>query len=266
MLPFSFSLSLSWHQGLFQWVRVCITWPKYCSFSLSISLFNQYSGLILFRIDWFDLLAPKNSQESSLAPQFKSILSSVLRLLCGPTLTSLHDYWKLSSVLVVNSFRSKICCICLQSRLLWTVISPAMWLLLVLCSSFLCLAISIRLAKICKSVGSDLKQNFHMVPPKARDTGYSACSYLPGERNSPGTLTMSDAGLEDGMMPPQWQCLGMVKLLTVLQIFLELFLLLITVLLLVYFKRMEAVSYSNSCRKLQKKVNFQTHSMRPPSP
>ena len=36
----------------------------------------------------------KNSQESSLAPQFKSISSSVLSLLYGPPLTSIHDYWK----------------------------------------------------------------------------------------------------------------------------------------------------------------------------
>ena len=36
-----------------------IRWPKYWSFSFSISLFNEYSGLISFRIDWFDLLAVK---------------------------------------------------------------------------------------------------------------------------------------------------------------------------------------------------------------
>ena len=33
----------------------CIRWPKYWSFSFSISPFNEYSGLIFFRIDWFDL-------------------------------------------------------------------------------------------------------------------------------------------------------------------------------------------------------------------
>ena len=37
---------------------------------------------------------PRDSQESSLTPQFKSINSSVLRFLYGPTLTSIHDYWK----------------------------------------------------------------------------------------------------------------------------------------------------------------------------
>ena len=36
---------------------LCIRWPKYWSFSFSISLSNEYSGLISFRIDWFDLLA-----------------------------------------------------------------------------------------------------------------------------------------------------------------------------------------------------------------
>ena len=36
---------------------LCIRWPKYWSFSLSISPSNQYSGLISFRVDWLDLLA-----------------------------------------------------------------------------------------------------------------------------------------------------------------------------------------------------------------
>ena len=36
---------------------LCISWPKYWSFSFSISPSNEYSGLISFRIDWFDLLA-----------------------------------------------------------------------------------------------------------------------------------------------------------------------------------------------------------------
>ena len=66
-----------------------IWWPKYWSFSISPS--NEYSRLISFRIDWFDLLSV---QESSLAPQFKSNNSSILSLLYDPTLTSVHDYWK----------------------------------------------------------------------------------------------------------------------------------------------------------------------------
>ena len=66
-----------------------IRWPKYWSFSFSISPCNGYSGLISFRIEWLDLL---NTQESSPAPQFRSIDFSVLSLLYGPTLTSSYDY------------------------------------------------------------------------------------------------------------------------------------------------------------------------------
>ena len=62
---------------------VCIRWPKYCSFSISPS--NEYSGLISFRIDWFDRLAV---QGSSLAPQFESVSSLELSLPYGPALTS----------------------------------------------------------------------------------------------------------------------------------------------------------------------------------
>ena len=71
-----------------------VRWPKYWSFSISLS--NEYSELISFGIDWL-VWSPcclRNSQESSSAPQFKSISSSVLGLLYGPTLTSTHDYWK----------------------------------------------------------------------------------------------------------------------------------------------------------------------------
>ena len=46
-----------------------IRWPKYWSFSFSISLSNEYSGLISFRIDWLDLLTVQGTQESSPTPQ-----------------------------------------------------------------------------------------------------------------------------------------------------------------------------------------------------
>ena len=69
-----------------------IRWPKYWSFSISPS--DEYSGLISFRIYWFDLLAAKGTQESSLASQFEIINSLVLCLRYGSALTSIHDYWK----------------------------------------------------------------------------------------------------------------------------------------------------------------------------
>ena len=74
---------------------LCFRWPKYWSFSFSISPYNQYSRLIVFRIDWFDLLAVQGNLKSfSPTPQFKSINSSELSFLYSPTLTSVHDYWK----------------------------------------------------------------------------------------------------------------------------------------------------------------------------
>ena len=53
------AFSLSQHQGLFSESALRIIWPKYCSFSISPS--NDYSGLISFRSDWFDLLAVQDS-------------------------------------------------------------------------------------------------------------------------------------------------------------------------------------------------------------
>ena len=74
---------------------VCIMWPKYWSFSWNISLSNEYSRLISFRIDWFDLPAVQRTLKSLL--QHHSTKASILWLLSflyGPTLTSVHDYWK----------------------------------------------------------------------------------------------------------------------------------------------------------------------------
>ena len=115
---------------------LCNMWSKYWSFSFRISPSNEYSGLISFRIDCFDL--PRDSQESSPAPKFESINSWTpsllyfffsfifiswrlitlqycsgfviywhelamdlhvfpISLLYCPTLTSVHDYWKSQS-------------------------------------------------------------------------------------------------------------------------------------------------------------------------
>ena len=65
----------------------------YWSFSFSISPSNEYSGLISFRIDWFDLLAVQGTLKSLLQHH-----SSKTSILYGPTLTSLHDYWKTISL------------------------------------------------------------------------------------------------------------------------------------------------------------------------
>ena len=55
---------------------LCITWPEFWSFSFSISPSNEYSGLISFRIDWFDLLAVQGTLKCLL--QHHSSTASVL--------------------------------------------------------------------------------------------------------------------------------------------------------------------------------------------
>ena len=61
------------------------------SIGASASVFPiEDSVLISLKIDWLDLLAVQGNLKSSLAPQFKSIHSSALNLLDGPTLTSIH--------------------------------------------------------------------------------------------------------------------------------------------------------------------------------
>ena len=61
------ALNLSQHQGFFPyWVGLHIRWPKYWSFSFSISPSNEYLRLISFRIDWFDLFAVQGILKSLL--------------------------------------------------------------------------------------------------------------------------------------------------------------------------------------------------------
>ena len=87
------AISLAEHQGLSEWA-LHMKWSKYWSFSISICLSNKYSGLISFRMDSFDLEVKGDLKNFSPIPQFKTINSSALSLVYGPTLTSIHDYWK----------------------------------------------------------------------------------------------------------------------------------------------------------------------------
>ena len=91
--PSPLALNFPQHQGLFQWVSSLHQVPKYWSFSISLS--TEYSELISL-IDWLVgyPCSRRDSQESYPAPQFKTINSFVLSLLYGPTLKSIHDYWK----------------------------------------------------------------------------------------------------------------------------------------------------------------------------
>ena len=88
--PFPLAFNPSQHQGLFQWVGSCITWPKYWSFSFSISPSNEYSGLISFRINWFDLLAVQGTLKNLL--QHHTSKASILHYSAFFTVQLSHPY------------------------------------------------------------------------------------------------------------------------------------------------------------------------------
>ena len=97
--PSSPALNLSQHQGLFQWVRSLHQVEKVLEFLLQHQSFQWtprtdllWDGLVGFPC------SPRDSQESSPTPQFKSISSLALSFLHSPTFTSIHDHWKKHSL------------------------------------------------------------------------------------------------------------------------------------------------------------------------
>ena len=103
-------LSLPQHQGLFKGVDSCIRWPKYWSFSFSISPSREYSGLISFRIDFFDLLALQGTFKSLL--QHHNLKASFLQ--CSPfSMVQLShpyiNYWKDHNLDYMELWQKKIC-------------------------------------------------------------------------------------------------------------------------------------------------------------
>ena len=71
-----------------------VRWPKYWSFSFSVSPSNEFSRLISFRMDWLDLLAVQGTLKSILQ-HYSSKASVLLRsAFFIVQLTSIHDYWK----------------------------------------------------------------------------------------------------------------------------------------------------------------------------
>ena len=89
------AFSLFQHQGLFKWVYSSHQMAKVLEFQLQHQSFQW-----IFRADFLEdrlvgsRCSPRDSQESSPTPQFKSINSSALSFLYSPTFTSIHDYWK----------------------------------------------------------------------------------------------------------------------------------------------------------------------------
>ena len=93
--PSPFAFNLFHHRGLFQWVGSSHQVSKLLELQLQHQSF-QWIFKVDFLLDWlvWSPCSPRDSQESSPKPQFKSINSLALSLLHSPTLTSIHDYWK----------------------------------------------------------------------------------------------------------------------------------------------------------------------------
>ena len=88
-------LPLSVFPSIREELTLHIRWPNVLELQLQHQSF-QWIFRTDFLKDWqvWSPCSPRDSQESSLTPQFKNINSSVLSFLNGPTLTSIHDYWK----------------------------------------------------------------------------------------------------------------------------------------------------------------------------
>ena len=83
------------HQGLFQWVNFSHEVAKVLEFQLQHQSFQWIPRTYLLQDGLVGSpCSPRDSQESSLTPQFKSINFSALSFLHSPTLTSIHDHWK----------------------------------------------------------------------------------------------------------------------------------------------------------------------------
>ena len=86
------AFSLSQHQFFSSESVLHIRWPKYWSSTFSISPYNEYLGLISFRIDWFDLLAVQGTLKSLLQHHnSRASIFLVFSFLYSPTLTAICD-------------------------------------------------------------------------------------------------------------------------------------------------------------------------------
>ena len=87
---------------------LCIRWPKYLTFSLSISPSSEYSGLISFRIDWFDLLSVQETLKSLL--QHHSSKASIFWQSAFFTVQLPHPYMTTGKIisLTIQTFVRKV--------------------------------------------------------------------------------------------------------------------------------------------------------------
>ena len=104
LLPSIFLGIMVFSNGL----ALCIRWPKYCSFSFSISPSSEYSGLISFRIDWFNLLAVQGTLKSLL--QHHTLKASILQCSAFFVIQLSHPYMTTGKIiaLAIWTFDGKV--------------------------------------------------------------------------------------------------------------------------------------------------------------
>ena len=115
--PSPLTFSLSQHQGLFQWVSSLHQVAKVLELQLRHQSFNKYSGLISFRVDWFDLLSAQRSLKSLLQHhsskvsihQFFSFFRKSIMNVEYLTLTTVFTLYKQYNQYVVTEYFSWIC-------------------------------------------------------------------------------------------------------------------------------------------------------------
>ena len=106
VVPFSSHLQSFPASGSFPMRVLCIRWPKYWSFSFSISPSNEYSGLISFRMDWLDLLAVQGTLKSFL--QHHSSKASILQHLAFFTVQLSHPYMTTGKTIALTRQQSNV--------------------------------------------------------------------------------------------------------------------------------------------------------------
>ena len=108
----------------------CIRWPEYWSFSFSISPYSEYSGLISFRIDWFDLLAVRGTLKSSLAPWYDVIFAKYIHLYYQ-YLQGIYKVWTQDILLFLHRLKMFLTMLCLPAcfQTTWTPLCWQEWLL-----------------------------------------------------------------------------------------------------------------------------------------
>ena len=99
---------------------LCIRWPKYWNFSFSISPCNEYSGLISFKIDWFDLLAVQGTLKHHL--QYHTSKASILRCSAVFTVQLSHPYMTTGKTIALTrrNFVGKVLSLFLVCCLDWS--------------------------------------------------------------------------------------------------------------------------------------------------